>query len=158
MEDVLAVLDAIGSERASIFGVSEGGGGVAALFAAMHPERTAGIVVYGTATASDHHHDALLASTGIADPLAGAEVWARQELEAVVEALASAYGVGGRARHVDNETERARKAFTRRMRDAMARIGRLHPTLGRHLDASVHTGLFCRYAPERPVAGTVSVR
>jgi pimeloyl-ACP methyl ester carboxylesterase len=47
MDDVIAVLDAVGSERASIFGVSEGGA-LAALFAATHPERTHSIVVYGT--------------------------------------------------------------------------------------------------------------
>ncbi|MGH9026724.1 MAG: adenylate/guanylate cyclase domain-containing protein, partial [Acidimicrobiia bacterium] len=47
MDDVIAVLDAVGSERASIFGVSEGGA-LAALFAATHPERTNSIIVYGT--------------------------------------------------------------------------------------------------------------
>ena len=47
MDDVIAVLDALGSERASIFGVSEGGA-LAALFAATHPERTSSIIVYGT--------------------------------------------------------------------------------------------------------------
>jgi DNA-binding SARP family transcriptional activator/pimeloyl-ACP methyl ester carboxylesterase len=45
-DDVRAVLDATGSERAVIFGVSEGGP-MAALFAATHPERTAGLILYG---------------------------------------------------------------------------------------------------------------
>jgi pimeloyl-ACP methyl ester carboxylesterase len=35
MDDVRAVMDAVGMERASIFGLSEGGG-LAALFAATH--------------------------------------------------------------------------------------------------------------------------
>jgi pimeloyl-ACP methyl ester carboxylesterase len=52
MDDVLAVLDAAGSQQASIFGVSEGGS-LAALFAATHPERTASIIIYGTLT---HYH------------------------------------------------------------------------------------------------------
>ena len=47
VDDLLAVLDAVGSRRASIFGVSEGGR-VAAMFAATYPDRTASVVVYGT--------------------------------------------------------------------------------------------------------------
>src|SRR3972149_5634347 len=39
MDDVRAVMDAAGSERAAIFGVSEGGP-MSALFAATYPERT----------------------------------------------------------------------------------------------------------------------
>ena len=53
MDDVLAVLDAVGSQQASILGISEGGS-LAALFAATHPERTARIILYGTST----HYDA----------------------------------------------------------------------------------------------------
>jgi pimeloyl-ACP methyl ester carboxylesterase len=47
MEDVRAVLDAAGSERAALFGYSEGGP-MAALFAATYPERTLALVMYGT--------------------------------------------------------------------------------------------------------------
>ncbi len=43
---MLAVLDTVGSQRASILGVSEGAG-VAALFASTHPERAASVVFYG---------------------------------------------------------------------------------------------------------------
>ncbi|MEP7738319.1 alpha/beta fold hydrolase [Nocardioides sp. 31GB23] len=46
VEDVVAVLDAVGSQQASFFGVSEGCG-LAALFASMHPERTHRLVLYG---------------------------------------------------------------------------------------------------------------
>lgn len=46
-DDVRAVLDAVGSERAVIFGVSEGGP-LAASFAATRPERTAGLIMYGS--------------------------------------------------------------------------------------------------------------
>ena len=45
-DDLLAVMDAAGSERAAIFGISEGGS-MAALFAATHPERTSSLVLYG---------------------------------------------------------------------------------------------------------------
>jgi pimeloyl-ACP methyl ester carboxylesterase len=47
MDDVRAVLEAVGSERASIFGVSEGGP-MSALFAATYPERTSALVMYGS--------------------------------------------------------------------------------------------------------------
>jgi pimeloyl-ACP methyl ester carboxylesterase/class 3 adenylate cyclase len=46
MDDVCAVMDAAGSERATIFGISEGGA-LSAVFAASFPERTAGLVIYG---------------------------------------------------------------------------------------------------------------
>jgi len=46
-DDVRTVLDAVGSERAVVFGVSEGGL-MAALFAATRPERTAGLILYGS--------------------------------------------------------------------------------------------------------------
>jgi class 3 adenylate cyclase len=47
MDDVRAVLDAAGSERAAVFGVSEGGP-MSMLFAATYPERTSHLALYGT--------------------------------------------------------------------------------------------------------------
>jgi pimeloyl-ACP methyl ester carboxylesterase len=47
MDDVRAVLDAVGSERAAVFGFSEGGV-MSALFAATYPERTIALALYGT--------------------------------------------------------------------------------------------------------------
>jgi len=47
MDDVRAVMDAVGSKRAAIMGFSEGGP-MAALFAATYPERTAAVILYGT--------------------------------------------------------------------------------------------------------------
>lgn len=47
MEDVHAVMNAVGSERAVLVGVSEGGP-MCSLFAATYPERTAGLVMIGT--------------------------------------------------------------------------------------------------------------
>ena len=46
MDDVRAVMDAAGSERAAIVGQSEGGG-MAMLFAATYPERTAALITIG---------------------------------------------------------------------------------------------------------------
>ena len=47
MDDVRAVMEAAGSQRAAVLGISEGGA-MSALFAATHPERTAALVLYGT--------------------------------------------------------------------------------------------------------------
>jgi class 3 adenylate cyclase len=46
MDDVRAVLEAVGSERAALFGHSEGGN-MCVLFAATYPERTAALVTLG---------------------------------------------------------------------------------------------------------------
>ena len=47
MDDVRAVMDAVGSERAALFGYSEGGP-MCVLFAATYPERTSALVLYGS--------------------------------------------------------------------------------------------------------------
>jgi len=47
MDDVIAVMDAAGSERAAIAGTLEGGP-MAALFAATHPDRVSALVLYST--------------------------------------------------------------------------------------------------------------
>src|SRR3954465_8376948 len=46
IDDVRAVMDAAGSERAALFGVSEGGP-MSVLFADTHPERVSALVLYG---------------------------------------------------------------------------------------------------------------
>jgi pimeloyl-ACP methyl ester carboxylesterase/DNA-binding CsgD family transcriptional regulator len=47
MDDIRAVLDAVGSERAALFGTL-GGGAMCGLFAATHPERCLALILYGT--------------------------------------------------------------------------------------------------------------
>jgi class 3 adenylate cyclase len=47
MDDVRAVLDATRSERAALFGISEGGP-MSILFAATYPERTSALILYGS--------------------------------------------------------------------------------------------------------------
>jgi class 3 adenylate cyclase len=46
MDDIRAVMDAAGSNRAAMFGVSEGGP-LSTLFAATYPARTAALIMYG---------------------------------------------------------------------------------------------------------------
>ena len=47
MDDVRAVMDAAGSEKAALFGISEGGP-MSILFSATYPERTTALVLYGS--------------------------------------------------------------------------------------------------------------
>jgi pimeloyl-ACP methyl ester carboxylesterase len=47
MDDVRAVMDAAGVERAALFGLSEGGA-MSLLFAATYPQRTSALVLYGS--------------------------------------------------------------------------------------------------------------
>jgi len=46
MDDIRAIMDAVGSERAALIGESEGGP-LALLFAAAHPERTSALILQG---------------------------------------------------------------------------------------------------------------
>jgi class 3 adenylate cyclase len=59
MDDVRAVMDAAGSARAAVLGISEGGA-MSLLFAATYPERTTALVLYGSfarsAWAPDYPH------------------------------------------------------------------------------------------------------
>jgi pimeloyl-ACP methyl ester carboxylesterase len=75
MDDVRAVMDAVGSERAAIVGVSEGGP-MSILFAATYPERTAALVVYGSMPRFVWAPDFPLGQP-LDDYLRDAEEWAR---------------------------------------------------------------------------------
>ncbi len=77
---------------------------------------------------------------------------ARQERDWLVGQLTAAYGLGGRARRIPDEVERARKAVRRRISDALNRIENANPVLGRHLRHSVHTGVYCSYTPEHDIS------
>jgi hypothetical protein len=77
---------------------------------------------------------------------------ARDELDAIVDQLTAALGLGGRARPAaQGSAERARSTVTQRIRATVRRIETVHPRLGRHLAAAVRTGTFCAYVPEDPV-------
>jgi class 3 adenylate cyclase len=56
MDDVRAVMDAAGSERAALFGMSEGST-MCMMFAASHPERTAALVLWGAMARSTWAED-----------------------------------------------------------------------------------------------------
>lgn len=73
---------------------------------------------------------------------------AEAELDALVDQLSSAFGLGGRSRATGSSAERARTAATYRIRAAIKAVGEQHPTLQRHLASSVKTGTWCSYRPE----------
>ncbi len=99
-----------------------------------------------------------LASLG--EDIAEAESWndperaarARAERDALLRELTAAAGPAGQPRLLGDQSERARKAVTARIRDVMARIERVHPALAGHLMESVTTGVRCSYSPPTPVS------
>jgi predicted ATPase len=79
------------------------------------------------------------------------------ELDALVQQLSEAFGLGGRDRPTGAASERARTAVAYRLRAALRRIDEAHPELGRHLDNAVRTGTWCSYRPETAVEWDVRV-
>lgn len=76
---------------------------------------------------------------------------AEAELDALVQQLSEAFGLGGRARTTGSAAERARSAVTWRLRATVKRIGEVHPELARHLGNALRTGTWCSYRPETAV-------
>jgi len=80
MDDVRAVMEAVGSERSTVFGSSEGGA-MSVLFAATYPDRVTSLVLYGAyprlAAAPDYQ-----------------EGFPQEETKRVLEAVASRWGQG----------------------------------------------------------------
>ncbi len=74
------------------------------------------------------------------------------EQQALLEHLAQVTGLGGRVRTGASPAERARKAVSARIRDAITKVAAHHPELAAHLEAAVSTGSTCMYKPERPIA------
>ncbi len=76
------------------------------------------------------------------------------EREQILAELRAATRPGGQSRGLaTTAAERARKAVTGRIRDAIRRIETVIPELGAHLDRTIRTGTACRYDPERGGGG-----
>jgi hypothetical protein len=71
----------------------------------------------------------------------------RIELDAVVEQIEAATGLGGRPRAFTNEHERARTSVRKAIKRAIDEIGGADPVVGEILDAAVVTGSVCMYTP-----------
>jgi tetratricopeptide (TPR) repeat protein len=80
----------------------------------------------------------------------------RSERDALIRELAAAAGLGRRDRKLGDEAERARKTVSARVRDALAKIGQVHPELADHLRSSLRMGTLCSYAPAKPATWTLS--
>lgn len=80
MDDVRAVMDAVGSERAALLGQSDGGL-MAAMFAASHPDRVEALILVDT-----------LASNVLAPDHPLALVWTRERWDAFVALLMTGWG------------------------------------------------------------------
>ncbi|HUW03894.1 MAG TPA: adenylate/guanylate cyclase domain-containing protein [Acidimicrobiales bacterium] len=80
--------------------------------------------------------------------LAGDEALSREldeERGAIIQQLRSATGLGHRSRRLGDDVERARKAVSGRIRDAISKIADTNSPLGGHLAEHVTTGRVCRY-------------
>jgi AAA ATPase domain len=76
---------------------------------------------------------------------------ATDERERLLAELRHATRPGGGVRALGSTAaERARKAVTARIRDAIRRIQLALPEFGAHLDRSIRTGTSCRYEPDHP--------
>jgi predicted ATPase len=76
---------------------------------------------------------------------------AAAERDALIGELSHALGLGGRARRLGDDSERARKAVTARIHHAIDHLERYHPDLAAHLRAAIRTGTACVYLPAQPV-------
>jgi tetratricopeptide (TPR) repeat protein len=69
------------------------------------------------------------------------------DLDLLVVQLASAFGLGGRARRAGSAAEKARLNVTRAIRTAIRTLEDALPAAGATLDEGVHTGQYCVYRP-----------
>jgi tetratricopeptide (TPR) repeat protein len=84
---------------------------------------------------------------------------AREEMDFLTQTLAGAVGFGGRDRKSASTAERARVAVTKAVRATLKRINELDADLGQELGATIRTGTYCVYEPDRrqPVTWRVEV-
>ena len=80
----------------------------------------------------------------------------QQEYSDLVDHLTTSLGMGGKTRKVNDPMDKIRSAVTWRIRNAIQKIEKNHPALGKHFANSIKTGLFCSYCPEKPLKWTVS--
>jgi hypothetical protein len=81
---------------------------------------------------------------------------ANNEMDAIVEQLSAAVGLGGRDRRASSDAERARSAVTKRIKEAINKVRKAIPLLGCHFAARIKTGYFCSYNPTRIVPSSGS--
>jgi hypothetical protein len=77
----------------------------------------------------------------------GRATLAREEMNLIIDQLASAVGLNGRDRRAGDIAERARSAICKRIKEAIHRIKEEMPALGHHLETRISTGYYCSYQP-----------
>ncbi|MEO1051760.1 MAG: hypothetical protein AAFX87_14115 [Bacteroidota bacterium] len=80
----------------------------------------------------------------------------RAEFEQLTDQLTSSLGLHGAIRSTHSTDEKARTAVTWRIRNAIKKVGKIHPPLGKHWQASIKTGSYCKYSPETSISWDVS--
>jgi pimeloyl-ACP methyl ester carboxylesterase len=109
VDDVRAVMDAAGSERAAFFGISEGGP-MGILFAAAHPERITALVLHGAMARTTEAPDYPWASPADALREAAAEFIAPfwgQDATGMLELFAPSFAGDAEARELLERMERS---------------------------------------------------
>jgi len=71
----------------------------------------------------------------------------REEIDALATELAQGVGLGGRGRKASSAAEKARINVKKRLTDVIRRIREHSPSLAKHLDRAIKTGIFCTYDP-----------
>ena len=101
-------------------------------------------------SAFEQRLDDLRAEADEAEQFGDAERLARAEgeIEALVQALRSVVGLGGRTRQMASPAERARQSVTKAIKAAAERIAAESPALARHLASTLRTGTYCVYDPD----------
>jgi hypothetical protein len=144
-------LAAAGRQPRSLSAVGPGGRAGAGELWVRSDAGDAGVLLDATAKAAyrarlEELRTELEEAEGCNDPARATK--ARQEMDFLVGELARAVGLGGRDRRAASHAERARLNVTRAIRAALANLARVHPSLGRHLAATIRTGRYCAYLPD----------
>jgi hypothetical protein len=74
---------------------------------------------------------------------------AQEEIDALTRELARAMGLGGRPRVAGSAVERARQRINKAIKTSLGHIGERSEPLRCYLEATIVTGTFCTYDPDR---------
>ncbi|WP_026986706.1 hypothetical protein [Fodinicurvata fenggangensis] len=88
-----------------------------------------------------------IAEAEAANDLHRAEL-ARADRQFLIDELRRGVGLNDRARTIGDGFERARTSATRSLRYTLNRIDQYHPSLGEHLERTIHTGTYFTYKPD----------
>lgn len=79
----------------------------------------------------------------------------QSQYDELVEFLSKTYDKKGRARKQNDVVDKIRSAVTWRIRNAISKIEKANPPLGKHFNNTIKTGTYCEYHPEHKVEWNV---